>query len=283
MAFKRNAVVIEALTPLSHGDTLTGDNATNTRLFMRSMMRVDGVPMRVPDVSENALRSVIFRRTLHDHLLETLGVGPGDLPQAVVNLLYSGGNLAKGSSMPGNEIALSHEIRSLYPSLELLGGATDSFVLTKSRLRLAAWPVCREFARQIRSVAPELEEEAESVSAFELLEEEMRVRGTGSESSGNQMLYGYETLSAGTKILLETTLDARTPPAVEACIALAFAEWDGYFGGQGRQGRGRMEVVGKRPGNLTPYTDHLREHSEKMKTGLLDGTLGTGKTVCVMS
>ena len=284
MPFKRHLVVLEALTPISHGDTLTGiDNATNTRLFMRSTIKVDSVPVRVPDISENALRSVMLRRPLHDHLLETLGIGPGDLPQAVVNLLYSGGNLAKGSSVPGNEMALAHEIRGLYPSLELLGGATDSFVLPKSRLRLAAWPVCREFAPYIRHVSPELAEEAKSVSGFDLLSEEVRVRGTGAESGGNQMLYSYECLAAGTKILVEITLDNRTPEPVEAAVAVALNRWDGYFGGQGRQGRGRMALT---PDPMTiselPYIDHFEEHADKMEAGLIDGTLGTGKPVCIL-
>lgn len=281
--FKRSTVLLEALEPISHQDTLTStDNATNTRLFMRSRALVDGVPMRVPDISENSLRSVIFRRTLHDHLLETLGVESGSLPQAVVNLLYSGGNLAKGATSPGNDIDLSHKIRRLYPSLELLGGATDSFVLPKSRLRLAAWLVCREMAPYIRHVDESLAEEAESVSSYDLISEETRVRGTGAESSGNQMLYSYETLAAGSKVLLEITLDAWTSEAVESAVALALAEWDGYIGGQGRQGRGRMAITGKRSGNLTMYKEHLDKYGETMKAGLADGTLGTEKPICVL-
>ncbi len=43
-----------------------------------------------------------------------------------------------------------------------------------------------------------------------------------------------------------------------------------------------MEIVGKRPGNMTPYLQHLEEHGEKIKAGLLDGSLGTGKDICVL-
>lgn len=282
--FKRSLITLQAMESVSHGDTSNLNDGTNTRLFMRHGLLVDGVAISVPDVSENSLRSVMFRQPLHDHLLKTLGMEAGGLPQAVVNMLYSGGNLAKGAKSPGNDIALGHEIRRLYPSLELLGGATDAFVLPKSRLKLAAWPVCREFARIIAHVSPEHEEEAREVSVFDLLFEETRTRGTGSRSSGNQTLYQYEVIASGARFLVEITLDAWTPDAVESAVAVALSQWDGYFGGQGRQGRGRMEIVGKRPGGeaLTPYLEHLEEHSEKMRAGLLDGSLGTGKPVCVL-
>lgn len=290
--YTRKLYVLEALEPISHGDTMTGvDNSTNTRLFMRSLVVVDGVPVRVPDVSENSLRSVIFRRTLHDHLVSELGIGKGELPQAVVNLLYSGGNLASGAKQSGNVLELGARVRELYPTLALLGGATDAFVLPKSHLRIAAWPVGREYARYIGRVAPdvpELTDEAESYSVFELLGEEMRVRGTGAESSGNQMLYAYETLAAGTKILLEVTLDFIAAEAAVAAAALAIEGWDGYFGGQGRQGRGRMTVerIGSSAEDSASPSDayllHLSKHRDEMRAGLVDGTLGTERALCVL-
>ncbi len=284
--YKRALYVLRALQPISHGDTLSGvDNQTNTRLFMRSLAVVDGVPVRVPDVSENALRSVIFRRTLHDHLVGALGIGKGELPQAVVNLLYSGGNLASGAKQSGNVLELGSRVRELYPTLELLGGATDSFVLSKSALRIAAWPVGREYARPISLVAPgeAVAQEAESFSVFELLSEEIRVRGTGAESSGNQMLYAYETLAAGTQVLVEVTLDALASPAAEAAAALALARWDGYFGGQGRQGRGRIvvETIGE-PTPTDAYLAHIENHRDEMREGLVSGMLGTERALCVL-
>lgn len=280
----RHYMVLEAVERISHGDTVTGiDNATNTRLFMRHAMKVNGVPMRVPDVSENAIRSVIFRRPLHDHLLKALEIGEGELPNPVMNLLYSGGNLAKGAKTSGNELDLSHKIRKLYPTLHLLGGATDSFVLTRSALRVTAWPITREFSRAIARFRPDLVDEAESSSIFDYLFEETRVRGTGAESSGNQMLYTYEVVAAGVKILLELTLDPWTPAPVFGCMFASPQLWDGFFGGQGRQGAGRM-VFDWLDGNVPSpfdYTDHLQKHAEQMRAGLLDGTFGTGKPICV--
>ena len=284
--FKRAHIVLQALTPISHGDTVTGiDNQTNTRLFMRSNMVIDGKPARVPDISENALRSVIFRETLHDDLLQRLEIKRGQIPQSIMNLLFSGGNMAAGSKSPGDEIALGHAVKKLYPSLDLLGGAVDGFILPRSRLRLAAWPVATEFSDAIQHISPELAEEARSTSAFDLLSEETRTRGTGAESEGNQMLYTYETMASGTKILLEITFDSHTPDETIGAALHAIDEWDKYFGGQSRQGRGRMAVIAintdiDAEDAKHHYTEHIEACSEAMKDGLMNGKLGTAKLLC---
>jgi len=274
-------ILLQAVTPISHGDTVTGvDNQTNTRIFMRQGMLIDGKPARVPSVSENALRSVMFRYPLHDHLLRALEIERGQLPQSVVNLLFSGGSMASGAKAPTNEIELGHKVKQLYPSIDLLGGAVDAFILPRSRMRLAAWLVAREYLPALRLVAPELADEAAGVSAYDMLTEETRTRGAGSESSGNQMLYTYETLAAGAKLLLEVSLDPHTPTATAAAVAHALACWDGYIGGQGRQGRGRMEVVRASLGGADAYLAHLETHRDAMRDGLVTGKLGTERVLC---
>ena len=277
----RHTILLQAVTPIAHGDTVTGiDNQTNTRIFMRQGMIVDGKPGRVPSISENALRAVLFRNPLHDDLLSRLSIGRGELPQAVVNLLFSGGNMAAGSKAPGDEMALGHQVKRLYPSLDLLGGAVDGFILPRSRLRMAAWLVAREYAPALRLIAPDLVAEAESISAYDMLTEETRTRGTGAESDGNQMLYTYETLAAGAKLLVEVSLDMHTPDATRASLAHAMNCWDGYIGGQGRQGRGRMAILSS---NLAPpdaYLAHIEASRDAMRHGLTTGGLGTAKLLC---
>lgn len=277
----RHTLLLQAVTPIAHGDTVTGiDNQTNTRIFMRQGMIVDGKPGRVPSISENALRAVLFRNPLHDDLLSRLVIGRGELPQSVVNLLFSGGNMAAGSKAPGDEMTLGHQVKRLYPSLDLLGGAVDGFILPRSRLRMAAWLVAREYAPALRLIAPDLVAEAEGISAYDMLTEETRTRGTGAESDGNQMLYTYETLAAGAKLLVEVSLDMHTPDATRASLAHAIACWDGYIGGQGRQGRGRMAIISN---DLTPadaYLAHIEASRDAMRQGLTTGGLGTAKLLC---
>lgn len=277
----RHTIMLQAVTPIAHGDTVTGiDNQTNTRIFMRQGMIVDGKPGRVPSISENALRAVLFRNPLHDDLLSRLTIGRGELPQSVVNLLFSGGNMAAGSKAPGDEMALGHQIKRLYPSLDLLGGAVDGFILPRSRLRMAAWLVAREYAPALRLIAPDLVAEAEGISAYDMLTEETRTRGTGAESDGNQMLYTYETLAAGAKLLVEVSLDMHTPEATRASVAHAMACWDGYIGGQGRQGRGRMAVLASDLVPADAYLAHVEESRDAMRQGLTTGGLGTAKLLC---
>lgn len=282
MGFQRHNLVLQAATPIAHQDTVTGvDNSSNMRLFMRQQMLVNNIPARVPAISENALRSVIFRNPLHDHLFQFLGIQPGELPQSVMNLMYSGGNMAAGSKAPADEIALGHAVKKLYPALDLLGGAVDGFILPRSRLRLAAWIVADEYADLIQLINPDLAQEARDAgSCFDLVQEETRTRGTGGESDGNQMLYTYETLAAGTKLLVELTFDPHTPDATLGAAAMALQVWDGYLGGQSRQGRGRVGILQNELPAADAYMAHLEENKDAMKSGLLDGTLGTGKVLC---
>jgi len=277
----KHTILLQAATPISHGDTVTGiDNQTNTRIFMRQGMLVDGKPARVPSISENALRAVIFRNPLHDDLISQLGIGRGELPQAVVNLLFSGGNMAAGSRAPGDENTLGHQVKRLYPSLDLLGGAVDGFILPRSRLRLSAWLIAREYAPALRAIAPDLVAEAESVSAYDMLADETRTRGTGAESAGNQMIYTYETLAAGAKLLIEISLDPHTPEQTSACVGHGLASWDRYIGGQGRQGRGRMVILRSDAPDAGAYMAHISANRDAMRAGLTSGTLGTAKQLC---
>lgn len=277
----RHILLLQAATPIAHGDTVTGiDNQTNTRIFMRQNMLVNGKPGRVPSISENALRAVLFRNPLHDHLLSALGVARYELPQSVVNLLFSGGSMAAGSKAPGDEITLGHQVKTLYPSLDLLGGAVDGFILPRSRLRMACWLVAREYAPMLQLIAPELTDEAQENSAYDMLSDETRTRGTGAESAGNQMIYAYETLSSGAKVLVEITLDPHTPAATQAALSHAIDQWDGYIGGQSRQGRGRMAIIQHDLPPSAEYLQHLDMYGAAMASGLRSGMMGTAKAIC---
>ena len=272
-------ILLEAVTPIAHQDTGTAGKGTNVRLFMRQNMMVNGIPARVPALSENALRSVLFREPLADDLIKTLGIADGSLPQAVVNLLFSGGNMAAGSKAPANEIELGHQVKKAYPSIDLLGGAVDGFILPRSRLKVSAWLLAKEYVPALKLIAPELADEAKT-SAFDLIAEETRTRGTGGESGGNKMIYTYETMAAGTRVLVELSLDAHASEVCASALAHALECWNGFVGGQGRQGRGRMVVVSHNLPSAETYRRFVADNTETMKAGLENGTLGTEKKLC---
>lgn len=273
-------IVLQAITPIAHQDTSNASNTTNVRLFMRQAMLVNGIATQVPSISENALRTVMFRETLADGLMQDLGVQRGELPQAVVNLLFSGGNMAAGSKAPSNEIELGHMVKRNYPNLDLLGGAVDGFILPKSRLKVSAWLVTREYLPALKYIAPDLCSEAENISVYDLVSEETRTRGTGGEASGNQMLYTYETLAAGAKLVVELVLDPHTPELALSALGYALERWQGFIGGQGRQGRGRMAVVSHDLPSSDLYRQYIADNAGSLKDGLVDGTLGAGKKLC---
>ena len=277
----RYRFVLETLTPVAHFDTRTGvDNPTNVRLFMTQPTTRNGRLVYSPHVSENALRSVLLRSPLADHLLKALGISGAVVPRPVLNLLFSGGNMGSGRA-PGDETVLGHMIKRLYPSLDLLGGAVDSFIIPRSRLRMSAWIVSEEYVTAIDALFPELSGAARSVSAHDIIGEETRTRGTGAEADGNQMLYTYETLAAGARIAVELTVDPWAPMPATSAIARGLAEWDGYIGGQARQGRGRcrLEWLDEAP-TVDAYDAHVADRADVMRAGILDGSLGTGKVLC---
>lgn len=276
MAFSRHRFVLKAVSDISHGDTRTGlDNPTNTRLFMQTTKTVDGETFVVPEISGNALRSVIFRRTLANDLMDRLEIKAGDLTPAVHNLLYNGGVLSKSADFDILPLILS--IRRLYPSLDLIGGAVDSFTLSRGRLTgVGVWPMLAEYREDIQDVAPDLADE-DLPKSYDVLD--MKTRTSSAQDSKDAKIYSYQVMSAGVRILGELTLESGTPDATRACAGVALRDWDMYFGGQARQGHGRMVYLEKPEIDTTAYEQHVEEHKEEMRSGILDGVLGTGRVV----
>ena len=273
-------VLFEALTPVSHGDASANDNS-NVNLFMRQNRVIEGIPMPVPHCSENALRSVVLRSTLAKHLIKTLNLETKSLPKTVVNLLFSGGNLMKGAKSPSGEFEIARNVFAAFPSIELLGGAVDDFVLPAGRLRLCSWIVAKEYAPALERVASaDIVSRAKQVSAFDLLSEETRTRGTGEQSDGNQMVYTYEVLASGSQVFVEVFIDDFASELAASAAGLAFSDFDGFFGGQGRQGRGRMAIVSSNLPSGDMYHQYISDNADKLKAELINGTLGGGCVLC---
>jgi len=314
----RYHLILQNLSPIVHGDTVVGLNtSTNKTLFLRRPLadqtdatRTD--PPRYPTLSENAFRAVAVRRPLADHLIETLDLAGGALPagvqaalspatdllyaqegqlsQATLNLLYSGGAIAAGKIAPTSRDSLGRLVRSRYPSIDLLGGSVDRFMLPAGRLKVNIFPITQEYLGTLQHfsylqpasqfLGQDLLEEARRLRIRNCLYEETRTRGTGAESSGNQMLYSYEALASGVKFVVRFTLDQQTSPVTVAALAKAIEKWDRYFGGSSRQGRGLMQILCTDLPDSEPYLAHLARNKDQMRAGLLDGTFGTSLELC---
>lgn len=304
------SLVLRSATTISHGDTHTSMGGSNIRLFMRKNVKLDrGVAMRIPAISENSLRSIIFRQPLANHLIETLELNNEDLYKTVVNFIYSGGNLMsnkqakeknqeekttenKKKGADSNEFSLAREVMKNYPSFELLGGATDRFILPQSALSLCAWPITKEYTETISLVAgkrndslskeesEEIVEKSRNISVFDLVSEETRTRGTGGESDGNQILYTYETLAEGSEILLRIAFDHGSSDLAKSAAAFALKEWDGFFGGQRRQGHGLIMITKNTLKYDGLYEQYIIKNKEMLRSGLIDGSFGTDYELC---
>ena len=271
--------IIEALNPIAHGDT-SMQRGSNETVFMRSKRLVNGNVISLPDVSENAIRHVLFREPLANHLFLT--TKPENVRRAVVSLFYSGGNMNEKS--PGDENTLARQVYEAFPMLELLGGAVNQFILPRSALKLVALPVAREYTPYLENLLSEQQQEivadCAKLSIFDFLNSETRTRGTGGDDTDNQMIYGYETLAAGSKFFIRATLNPRTSALAMSALGFALTQWDGYFGAQARQGRGLCAIRQQDFPQGSEYLAYIEQNASRLKGFLETGTLGSAKELC---
>lgn len=246
----------------------------------------------VPAVSGNSLRHQLVRGPAWLCLAAALGIGeatPGQglVPPGVEAIFVNGGNIAAGAKQPNDPFTLAWRIRDRYPSLDLLGGVTDSFDLGESRLSVASWLVCRENREALKG-SPAYDLPAAGVSAFDLVDDVTLTRQAGRTGQG-QMIFSQETLAAGTQVLCRLILSPFAPLLTRGALASALERYqeDGEtIGGQSARGFGhcRVETVWGDPGaapvaESDAYDAYLAENREGLLAGLVDGTLGTGTVV----
>lgn len=246
--------------------------------------------LEVPAVSGNSLRHQVVREPSWLHLCGMLDLqegtpGQGPLLPGAEAIFYNGGNIRAGAKQPENTYGLATRIRAAFPSLDLLGGVTDSFDLGESRLQVGAWLVCRENAGALDgSEAASLP--AASVSAFDLLDDVTLTRQAGTVGVG-QMIYSFETLCAGAQVLLRLSLSPGTPPLTRGALVAAVETYLGTIptvGGQAARGFGHVKGAWLRwePGARLlrdTYEAYVEAHRDELRAGLIDGTLCSGRPV----
>jgi hypothetical protein len=245
----------------------------------------------VPQVTANSLRHQIVREPSWSHLRDHLGLvdatpGRGPLPQGVEAIFYNGGNIASGAKQPANVFGLSLAVRRAFPSLDLLGGVTDSFDLGESKLRVAAWLVCRENAAALAG-SPAADLPTARVSVFDLLDDVTLTRQAGAVGTG-QMLWSFETLCPGAAVLCRLGLAPFTPELTRGALFAAVDRYlaeDASLGGQAARGFGRVVgewLVGPTPTDRAAkeaYETYLEDNRDALLAALRDGSLGSGARI----
>lgn len=239
------------------------------------------VTVQVPEYSANALRHELVREPLLWHLYTRLGIAFDGPLGARTALFYNGGDLKRAGS--SGVFWLRKEIRTAYPSLALLSGSTDTFMLGESNLRIHCWLRCRENNRALSRAGLESD-----TSAFDLLDRVTLTRNAGrlggQESVQTAMPFTFEALVPGAEIVARLSLSTYAQDLEAGALMAAlttFRERDMTLGGQSARGYGAVELEYHRSEHdadaEAAYEAHLEANAELLRAGIEKGTLTTDR------
>ncbi len=247
----------------------------------------DAVVVMLPALSTNSIRHQ-FRAAAWEHLADALGIqrydipGHGELPELVEALFVNGGNIEKGAKSPANSHDLAAAARVTYPVVDAFSGTARSFWFGKSAVDMLNWLVCKEHADALRG-SPVDGSPLLTVSAFDMLNDVTETRRETERGVG-QMIQNFEALVDGVQFYVEIRVlphtNRLTLGAIQAAVEW-FCENVRKVGGQSSRGYGFVNAEVVKPledGAVlqAEYEAYLAENVEELRTGLVDGTLGTG-------
>ena len=280
-------ILLTAISPICHGDTLTGmNNGSNIRLAMRTPCVVNGMVTRIPCLSANSLRSLFFRKTLADHLIETLEIEPKTLSKLTYGMLYNGGNMIKGGKASyTNEI--SAKVREKFPIFALLGGCANSFIMQESDLKMTCLPVASEFTESLAKIgAPaDIIEKSKEKSAFSFTEySDIRicdeyVRDNDHREENHPMPFEFEVFAAGTQFYIEIFIDKFSTDLTKSALAFAIESFNGYVGGQSARGYGRVSIEHDIKYDSSLYLEFIEKNRDELKENLVNSVFCSGKVI----
>lgn len=239
--------------------------------------------LEVPHFTANSARHQLVREPAWHHLIHHLQLEPESLPAGVEGIFYNGGNIAAGAKQPSNPSLLARQIRAAFPSLDLLGGVTDSFDLGESMLTVKTHLVCKEKQPYLGGFAglPNAQ-----ISAFDMFDEAVMTRQAGKTGLG-QMIYGFEALAAGTQVLVHLELKEFSPQSTLGALAAAikwYSENIPRIGGGSARGFGHVAISEFHAPDghqeaLQVYEQLLENHRDQLKAELTSGKLGASSVV----
>lgn len=252
----------------------------------------DEISVAIPCHSGNDIRHRLRYASML-HLLSKLGLGTNtELPNGVKALLENGGNIAKGASSPSTEYELIQTIHEKFPSLGLLGGCTDGFILGDSNLQsVAAWWFGREYNTALTHI---FGVEAKH-SVIDMLDDWTLHRHSSQRHTVSPMPYSFETVSAGATLYVSFQLspwvsdpddDAHLQYGAFWSALKTYEAIDATIGGQIAKGFGKVKIdileadTDALINASEKYEEYLKQNKEELVFGLKKGTLGTNAVVC---
>ena len=246
------------------------------------------VSIAIPCHSGNDIRHDI-RYAAMMHLFDALGLDThAKLPVSVKALLENGGNIAKGQSAPSDDYALAQIIREKYPSLGLLGGCTESFMLGDGNLHAVSpfW-----YGSEYNDALETLFGVTATDSVIDLLDNFTLHRHSGRTHDQSPMPYSFEAIQSGAKLYVQFQFAPHITELELGAFGAAlrtFQDIDGTIGGQSAKGFGHVKVETLEPEGVPTITDYhietyeeyLRQNFIELAEGLQLGTLCSGKIVC---
>lgn len=248
----------------SHGGQASGEALVPMPFAASRIARVGEAGasgVELPNVQPNTLRHCV-RGPSWQHLVAMLGIEPkapgrGTIPPGAEAIFTNGGNIAAGAKQPSDPHRLAQEIRARFPSLDLLGGVTDSFDLGESKLEVAGWLVCRENARALEGTPAEALPQA-SVSAFDMLDDVTQTRRSAAADGSGQMIFSFESLVQGVALLCQLTVRPWTSQLTRGALVAAIETFRQHpvVGGSAARGFARVSL---------DVHSHLREDAEEVR------------------
>ena len=240
----------------------------------------------VPTHSGNDIRHDI-RYCAMMHLFAALEMDlTMELPTGVKALFENGGNIAKGKSAPSTSYSLAQTIRNKYPSLALLGGCTDTFMLGDSNLHSVTpfW-----FGREFNTPLEAIFDVRAEHSVVDMLDNWTLHRHSGRTHDQSPMPYSFETIQAGAQLYVDFQLSpwcSKLEVGAFIKALLTYMNIDSGIGGQTAKGFGKVKVEFHKelPDKFMHYAEayqsYLEENQFELQEGLKSGELCCGQVVC---
>lgn len=190
---KRYQFLLEAVTPIHHGQETFGNVST---ILRRKTRQPDGGWAMVPCISGDSMRHQLREAVAYAYLDAAGMLDVGHLTEAALRLLFSGGMVTGRGDASTIKLDVYRELVELIPSLGLLGGCANNRVIPGRLTVDDAVLVCRETEHivpdWIKTSIPQLD----SCRAHVELEQRVRMDPTLDPAKRNLLSAGEQQKTA---------------------------------------------------------------------------------------